>query len=64
MREEMIKLLIKARYEARIKCFSFQDCKDCPGDGGKGCWAVFEAEYLIGKGVTLEEKKESNDASV
>ena len=63
MREELIKLLIKARYEARMKCFSIHDCKDCPGgDGGKGCWAVFEAEYLIGKGVTLQEyKKESND---
>ena len=62
MREELIHLLVMARYEATKKCHAIGSCLNCPGGGGKGCWAVFEAEYLIGKGVTLQEyKKESND---
>lgn len=65
MCEELIKLLVMARYEASKKCNTIQDCRVCPGGKGQGCWAVFEAEYLIDKGVTLSEyKKENNDASV
>lgn len=55
MREELIHLLVMARCEATKKCHSIQDCRVCPGGKGQGCWAVFEAEYLISKGVTLQE---------
>ena len=65
MHEELIKLLVMARNEAELKCRSMNNCGECLGRGGNGCWAMFEAEYLIDKGVTLsEDKKENNDASV
>lgn len=56
VREKLIGLLKEATFDSVEKCRAYEECESCPNNGvGISCSVPFEVDYLISKGVTVQE---------